>query len=88
MRSEFVNKTPCRYGFIGNVDAFSIDNLRSEVKMRPDVTVSLIIREAELFRACPLNPNGLKVIEGDTIRDGDVWDVHDLRQGLTSRDEN
>lgn len=78
LNSRYLNATPCRYGFIGNLDAFDINNLRSEVKQRPDITVAQLIAEAELFKACPLN-RGLQVMESDgTIHDATVWDVHEL----------
>jgi len=51
LNSGWVNGTPCKYGFIGNVDAFSYDHLRSEEEQRPGVTVKQIIGEAEAFRA-------------------------------------
>lgn len=62
LNGRWLNNSPCLYGFIGNVDAFSIENLRSEVKQRPEITVRQLIEEAERFASCP---KGLTVLEPD-----------------------
>ena len=64
LNSRWLNETPCEYGFIGNVDAFSMETLRGAVRMRPDLTVAQLIREVEAFKACCLHNNsGLKDLE-------------------------
>jgi len=83
LNHPFINQTPCQYGYIGNVEAFAIGHLRSEVANRPDLTVAQLIMEAKRFASCPMKPNALTVIEGETVREGDVWDLRDLRAALT-----
>lgn len=85
LNSRFLNGTPCKFAFIGNVDAFSIENLRSEVSQRPDVTVAQILKESQVFSACPLGPSGFTVIEGGVAREGTLWDIHELRMALGDR---
>lgn len=82
LNSYFLNPTPCKYGFIGNVDAFSFENLASEEKQQPGITVREVLEMAERFKACPLTPRGLMVIEGDETREATIWDVHELNQSL------
>lgn len=56
--------------------------------MRPDLTVAQLIAEADRFASCPINPNGLTVLEADgTNRMADMWDLHELRQGLQKEEE-
>jgi len=78
LNSRWLNHSPCEYGFIGNVDAFSYSNLASEEKQRPGITVRQILKEADCFRSCPIQKSGLTVIEGEEMRDATVWDIHDL----------
>ena len=87
LNSHFLNQTPCRYGFIGNVDAFSYENLASEEEQRPGITVKTVLKEADRFRSCPIrNGGGLTVLESDgTSHEATAWDMHELRQGLGPR---
>lgn len=86
LNSRWLNHSPCRYGFIGNVDAFDIGNLRSEVKQRPDLTVAKLIEEAERFATCPIG-KGVTVLEdGCAPREANCWDIHELKQALTPKD--
>ncbi len=86
LNSRWLNRSPCRYGFIGNVDAFDISNLRSEVGQRADLTVAKLIEEAERFASCPVG-KGLTVIEdGCEPREATIWDAHELKQALTPKD--
>ena len=79
LNSRFLNVTPCKYGFIGNIDAFSYETLASEERQRPGITVRTILSEADSFRLCPVRP-GLTVIESDgTIRDADFWDHNEIK---------
>lgn len=87
LNSRWLNNSPCRYGFIGNVDAFSIENLRSEEKQRPGITVKTILYEAEMFAACPLDKGELMVIEDGKYRGSTVWDLHQLRNEFSSSEE-
>lgn len=51
LNSRYINGTPCKYGFIGNIDAFSFEHLKSEESQRPGVTVKQIVSESESWRA-------------------------------------
>lgn len=83
LNSRWLNCSPCRYGFIGNVDAFDMDNLRSEVRQRPQLTVAELIAEAEHFLSCMVDGerkgNGLTVITPDGYREATDEDIEDLR---------
>ena len=78
LNSRWLNSSPCLYGFIGNIDAFSYENLRFEESQRPGITVRTILEEADRFRTCPIG-NGLRVIMPEGYREADAWDLHDLR---------
>ena len=82
LNSRWLNPTPCEYGFIGNVEAFSLSNLESEEKQRPGITVKTIIAEARTFKSCALGKSGLLVIDGGEAREATVWDLHELRQSM------
>jgi hypothetical protein len=78
LNSAWLNNTPCKYAFCGNVDNFSGESLRCEVNANPDITVAQLLLDAERFKSCSLR-SGVTVIDGDEVRDADVWDVHELR---------
>ncbi len=82
LNSRWLNPSPCSYGFIGNVEAFSIEHLRCEESQRSGITVATIIREAEEFRACPICASGFTVLENGVPRQGNVRDIEDLRRAL------
>ena len=85
LNSRWLNRTPCEYGFIGNVDAFAYSHLKSEESQRPGISVAEVLREADNFRACPIRA-GLTVMESDgSTRDADAWDLHELRQSLSPK---
>lgn len=85
LNSRWLNPTPCRYEYVGNVDDFSIENLRAEESQRPGITVATIIREAEAFKSCPIGPHGLVVMEDGVARPGTIWDIHELRQAIAEK---
>ena len=87
LNSRWLNQSPCKYGYINNVEAFSYSNLRSELKSRPDLMVAQVLAEADAFKCCPLKTNGLTVIEDGVAREGTIWDVHELRQEFTAKRE-
>lgn len=87
LNSRLINRTPCKYGFIGNVNAFSIENLRAEVSARPDLTVAQLLGEAEAFASCRIDPEGLTVIEAGVAREATCWDVHQLRLALAQAEK-
>lgn len=84
LNSRWLNQSPCQYGYVNNLDAFSYENLRSEDKQQPGITVREILDSADMFKACPIGRHGdLMVIENGEVREGTMWDVHELRQALT-----
>jgi len=85
LNSRWLNQSPCSYAYVGNVDAFDAEYLRSEERQRPGITVATILEEAARFKCCSLK-TGLTVIEGDDVREGTIWDIHELRQGLSRND--
>ena len=85
LNSRWLNQSPCEYGYINNVDAFSYSNLTSEEKMRPGITVKAILEDADRFRCCPMKPTGVTLIEDDNYRDADIWDMQELRQAINPR---
>lgn len=83
LNSRWLNHSPCEYGFIGNVDAFSYSHLASEEKQRPGITVRTILEEADRFRSCPMGGR-VTVLEADgTSHEATAWDLHELRVSLT-----
>lgn len=88
LNSRWLNQTPCEYGFIGNVDAFSYAHLASEEKQRPGITVKTILEETDRFKACPINTRGLTVMEADgTSHEATVWDLHELRESFAPKED-
>ena len=80
LNSRWLNATPCRYGFIGNVDAFDYDNLVSEDHQQPGITVREVLDQADRFRSCPTRKHGVTVIEDDGYRDANFRDLADLKE--------
>jgi hypothetical protein len=88
LNSRYLNATPCRYGLIGNVDAFDYFYLASEESQRPGITVKTILDEADRFKACPINDKGLTVLEADgSHHEATVFDLRDLRESFTPKDK-
>lgn len=86
LNSRWLNPSPCKYGFIGNIDAFSFENLESEDRQRPGITVRTVLDEAIRFKSCPINEN--IVIEGDDVRPMEWGDVLQLRNSLRGERKN
>ena len=88
LNSRWLNHSPCRYGFIGNVDAFEYSHLASEESQRPGITVKTILDEADRFKACPINDKGLTVLEADgSQHEATVFDLRDLRESFAPKDK-
>ncbi len=87
LNSRWLNDTPAHYGFINGLDALSYEQLQSEERQQPGITVKEVVEGIDRFRSCPVRKTGLTVIEGDHVRVGDLWDVHQLRQALTPNDQ-
>jgi hypothetical protein len=80
LNSGWLNASPCRYGFIGNIDAFSCEHLDSEDHQRPGITVRQVLNEAERFRSCPTRQHGVTVIDEDGYRDANSHDLSDIKE--------
>jgi hypothetical protein len=88
LNSRWLNSTPCRYEFCGNLDAFSRESLESEDRQQPNITVREVLAAADAFKSCPLNTeSGLSVYEDGRWREGNLWDMHALRQDLLPEKE-
>jgi hypothetical protein len=82
LNSNWLNGTPCSYGFVGNVDNFSYENLASEEKQQPGITVKQVLETADRFKSCPIG-KGLTVIEPDgSTREATAWDLHELQRSF------
>jgi hypothetical protein len=81
-----VNCSPCRFGYINNIDAFEYQELVNEDKQQPNITVKEVLEYADRFKACPLNKSGLTVIEPDgSTHEATIWDRHELNVALTPK---
>jgi hypothetical protein len=88
LNSRWLNKTPCKYGFINNLEAFSYENLASEETQRPGIMVKQVLEETDRFKSCSISKNGLTVIDGDEIREATVWDHYQLRKLFAPKGDN
>lgn len=87
LNSGFLNATPCRYGFIGNVDAFEHSHLQSEERQQPGITVKEVLSMADRFKSCPMRTTGVTVMESDgTSHEATAMDLHELRTSLIPPD--
>lgn len=82
------NSGPIYYGVVNGLEAVSYESLRSEVRQQPDITVRELVESIDRFNSCSIGKTGLTVIEGDTIRDADVWDIHELNTTLSRREKD
>ena len=88
LNSRWLNSSPCPYAYVGNVDNFSREYLAAEEKQRPGVTVRTILEEAARFRACPIKPHGVTVLQDDNPpRDATIWDLHELRSSFSRKEQ-
>ena len=83
LNSRWLNHSPCKYGFIGNIDAFSLENLESEERMRPGITVATVLEEAARWRSCLMRKHCLTVMDGAETREATPGDIYELRRSLT-----
>src|SRR5580693_7479204 len=87
LNSRWLNQTPCKYAFVGNLDNFSRENLESEDKQQPGITVREILDAADRFMACPINNTGVTVMEGDgTNHEATAMDLHELRVSFSPKE--
>lgn len=80
LNSRWLNQSPCKYEYVGNVDAFSREDIECTLRQDPTMTLQEYIDSANRFKTCPMRKDGgVTVIEGDECRDANIWDMHDLR---------
>lgn len=65
LNSGFLNQTPCRYDFVGNVDNFSREDIESTLRVEPDMSLRRYLDIADQFKACPISRIGVTAIEAD-----------------------
>jgi hypothetical protein len=65
LNSSFLNPTPCKYEFVGNVDAFSRADIEGTLKDAPTITLREYLDMADRFKTCPISKTGVTVIESD-----------------------
>ena len=86
LNSRWLNGTPCKYEFVGNVDAFSRSDIEYTLMAHPLITLRQYLDVADRFKSCPISRNGLTVVEGDgSIRQANAWDIHELK--IAMKDE-
>src|ERR1700680_4010863 len=65
LNSRWLNQSPCRYDFVGNVDNFSRSDIEYSLKDAPSMTLREYLDIADRFKACPISRAGITVIEPD-----------------------
>ena len=65
LNCRWLNNTPCRYEFVGNVDAFSRADIEAVLSSNPAITLQEYLDAANRFKTCPLSRVGVTVIESD-----------------------
>ncbi len=74
LNSSWLNGTPCKYEFVGNVGAFSLSYLKSSVEQNPH----LLVRELIMEKNCPDYPHTHENGEIRPMNDQDVKDLQNL----------
>ena len=65
LNSSVLNQTPCKYEFVGNIDAFSREDVESSLRQQPDMTLRQYLDVANAFKFCPISRTGITAIEAD-----------------------
>lgn len=65
LNSRWLNPTPCRYEFVGNIDNFSRADIESSLRVNPAMSLQHYLDLANLFKACPVSRVGITAIEAD-----------------------
>jgi hypothetical protein len=65
LNTHFLNPTPCRYDFVGNLDNFSRSDMEGTLAAEPDISLRRYLESADRFKACPISKVGISVVEGD-----------------------
>lgn len=82
LNSRVLNGTPARYGLINGLEAVSYEELQNEERQKPGITVREVLTVIDSFRSCPVSGTYFSVIEGGNVREGNIWDLHELLQSL------
>ena len=54
LNSRWLNQSPCRYDFVGNIDNFSREDVESSLRQDPEMTLRQYLDIANRFKACPI----------------------------------
>ena len=65
LNSAWLNPTPCRYDFVGNLDNFSREDIESSLRQSPEMTLREYLEIADRFKSCPISRVGITAIEPD-----------------------
>jgi len=76
INSPYLNGTPCKYEFVGNITAFSRSYLESSVQQEPHLMVRNLLRYSPTN--CPDYPHTHENGEIRPMNDQDVKDLQNL----------
>ena len=65
LNSRWLNPTPCRYDFVGNIDNFSRSDIEANLKEEPEMSLRRYLDIADRFKSCPISRVGITAIEPD-----------------------
>ena len=65
LNSSWLNDTPCKYDFVGNIDNFSREDIESTLRQAPGMTLREYLEIANRFKFCPISRTGITAIEPD-----------------------
>jgi hypothetical protein len=65
LNSRWLNQSPCRYDFVGNLDNFSRSDIEYSLKADPNITLREYLAIADRFKSCPISRIGITAIEAD-----------------------
>ena len=71
---NWTNKTPAKYGFVNNVENFSLEFLESSARQEPDITLSEFMKEMKAFAQCKEG-----ILENGICRPWTEQDIKDLQ---------
>lgn len=86
LNSHFLNASPCKYAFVGNVHDFSREHL--EAVHRMGHTIPQLLKSVDDFRACKFQSSGgIHVIDEHGTRSGTEADIQDFLGSFDSAAE-
>lgn len=65
LNTNWLNPTPCRYDFVGNIDNFSRQDIESTLEVEPQMSLRRYLDIADRFKSCPISRVGITTIEPD-----------------------